>query len=136
MDLIPQDGAQYERESARRFLEFDYPETKDLAKQFLTLVSAALVFSVTFAEKVVGLNQPRGLLLGAWAGFLAAIALAGGSLLLIFVAGAYATHQPERRALRRRQRFWANLLLCAAGAAFTGGLGLLIAASLNAARPA
>jgi hypothetical protein len=38
------------------FLKYDYAETKDLAKDFLTLVSAILVFSLTFAEKIVNFH--------------------------------------------------------------------------------
>jgi len=32
-------------------MKYDYAETKDLCKEFLTLVSGVPVFSVTFAEK-------------------------------------------------------------------------------------
>src|SRR5687767_2944902 len=39
-------------ELAQLFLKYDYPETKDLCKQFLTLVVAVLVFSLTFSEKI------------------------------------------------------------------------------------
>jgi hypothetical protein len=35
------------------FLKYDYAETKDLSKSFLTLVAAILVFSLTFSEKIV-----------------------------------------------------------------------------------
>ena len=39
------------------FETFDYPEYKDLAKTFLTLLSATLVASIAFAEKVVDVNR-------------------------------------------------------------------------------
>ena len=35
------------------FFKYNYTETKDFCKQFLTLVVAVLVFSLTFSEKVV-----------------------------------------------------------------------------------
>jgi hypothetical protein len=38
---------------AKTFLDFVYPEVKDLCKHFLTLVTGILVFSVTFSEKIV-----------------------------------------------------------------------------------
>ena len=41
------------------FLKYDYGETKDLCKSFLTLVSALLVFSVTFSEKIVAFPAPN-----------------------------------------------------------------------------
>jgi hypothetical protein len=37
----------------QKFLVFLYPEIKDLAKHFLTLISGVLVFSVTFSEKII-----------------------------------------------------------------------------------
>jgi hypothetical protein len=40
-----------------KFLKFLYPEIKDLAKHFLTLLSGILVFSVTFSEKIVPVSE-------------------------------------------------------------------------------
>lgn len=55
--------------AAALFLKYNYAETKDLAKAFLTLASAILAFSVTFAEKVVDLQNsqpaPRILIMGS-----------------------------------------------------------------------
>src|SRR5262245_9975746 len=55
---------------ARLFLERDYAETKDLAKAFLTLLTAVLVASITFSEKIVNLDRsgwwPRSLMIGSW----------------------------------------------------------------------
>ncbi len=39
------------------YIQFKYPEIKDLLKHFLTLISATLVFSVTFSEKVVDFHK-------------------------------------------------------------------------------
>lgn len=39
------------------YIQFKYPEIKDLLKHFLTLISATLVFSVTFSEKVIDFNK-------------------------------------------------------------------------------
>jgi hypothetical protein len=38
---------------AANFLKYDYPFTVDMAKSFLTLISAVLVFSITFSDKIV-----------------------------------------------------------------------------------
>jgi len=35
------------------FMRYDYAEAKDLCKHFLTTVIAVLVFSLTFADKIV-----------------------------------------------------------------------------------
>jgi hypothetical protein len=56
------------------FLKYNYPETKDLCKQFLTLVVAVLVFSLTLSEKIIQFQQASffaKLLLGvAWSSML------------------------------------------------------------------
>lgn len=39
--------------TAEMFLKYDYAETKDLLKTFITLVSATIVFSLTFSDKVI-----------------------------------------------------------------------------------
>jgi hypothetical protein len=39
------------------FLKYDYAEAKDLSKQFLTTVTAVLVFSLTFADKIINFSQ-------------------------------------------------------------------------------
>lgn len=44
------------------FVKSDYGEMKDLAKSFLTLLTAALVASITFSEKIVDLSHA-----GIWA---------------------------------------------------------------------
>jgi len=41
---------------SKMFVEFVYLEVKELCIQFLTLTSGMLVFSITFAEKLVGLT--------------------------------------------------------------------------------
>ncbi|MBD5654665.1 MAG: hypothetical protein IAI50_05730 [Candidatus Eremiobacteraeota bacterium] len=39
------------------YLKYNFATTQDLAKQFITVVSGVLVFSLTFAEKVVPLGS-------------------------------------------------------------------------------
>src|SRR5262245_40530737 len=57
--------------SSKVFLAFKYPEIKDLLKHFLTLISASLVFSITFSEKIIDFNNAtmgaRIAVIGAWA---------------------------------------------------------------------
>jgi hypothetical protein len=106
------------------FLEFVYPETKDLCKLFLTLVSGILVFSVTFSEKIVSFQTAgkwaRSLLLTAWVMFVIAIISGGSSLTLLFLAAEEA---------KTSQAGWAELMVnggyCLFGAGTTFCLGLL-----------
>lgn len=65
-------------EEAQRFMTYNYGELKDLSKQFLTLVSGVLVFSITFTEKIVGYKAvARWPLLSSWIAFILAIVLCG-----------------------------------------------------------
>jgi hypothetical protein len=69
------------------FFRYEYGETKDLIIAFLTLLSGILVFSLTFAEKIVVINQSsaiaRSLLITAWSCFILSIILCGLALCLI-----------------------------------------------------
>ena len=106
------------------FLEFVYPETKDLCKLFLTLVSGILVFSVTFSEKIVSFQTAgkwaRSLLLTAWVMFVIAIIRGGSSLTLLFLAAEEA---------KTGQAGWADLMVNGGFSLFGAGttfcLGLL-----------
>jgi hypothetical protein len=73
-----------------KFLKYDYGETKDLLKTFITLISGTLVLSLTFSEKVIGFSQAppstRRTLFAAWALFIFALISAGLSLCLIAAA--------------------------------------------------
>jgi hypothetical protein len=55
---------------ADKFIKYGYPEIKSLAIQFLTLLTAILVFSLTFSEKIVNYNQSknsvRAILIAGW----------------------------------------------------------------------
>ena len=58
-------------ETARElFLKHDYSEAKDLCKQFLTLNVGVIVFSLTFADKVIEFSKTseitRVVLLSSW----------------------------------------------------------------------
>lgn len=77
--------------AAERFLRFNYPELKDLAKHFLTVVTATLVFSIAFAEKVINFQQSKPIaklsLICSWILFAASIAFCGACLYVNFKAG-------------------------------------------------
>jgi hypothetical protein len=73
----------------KTFLEFKYPEIKDLLKQFLTLISASLVFSVTFSEKIISFQEAsslqKGFVYGAWVALIVALGACGFGLYLNYL---------------------------------------------------
>src|SRR5258708_3229249 len=76
-----------DREITDMVFKFDYGETKDLLKTFMTLISGTLVVSVAFAEKIVGVKNfdriARNLLVACWVGLVAALVLSGLSMCLV-----------------------------------------------------
>lgn len=72
------------------FLKYDYAETKDLLKTFITLISATLVLSLTFSDKVIKYDQAqpniRRTMLLSWT--LLVLALISTGLGLAFIAAA------------------------------------------------
>jgi hypothetical protein len=132
-DITPEFSACVERH-ADLFLTRDLPESKDLAKSFLTLLTAVLVASITFSEKVVGVNQanwfPRALMIFCWVCILGAIIACGVGLTAMTIAGGYAAYSPfvayvalELSALR---------YFVSAGVAFCLGLASLLIAGVFA----
>jgi len=83
-------------ENAKLFMQYNYAETKDLAKHFLTVVSAVLVFSLTFSEKIINFSQAsrfaKSLLLIAWSLLIASIIGCGIGLCFISLAGGQAVY--------------------------------------------
>src|SRR4051794_12035044 len=79
------------------FLKHDYAQTIDLGKAFITLLSAILVLSVTFAEKIINWETAertsKALLLTCWGQLITAIILCGASLSLTFAAAVAAVHK-------------------------------------------
>jgi hypothetical protein len=75
------------REAAEFFMKYNYAETKDLCKDFLTLVTGILVFSLTFSEKIVNFQRSgkaaKFLLCFSWTLFILSIMCCGiGSRIL------------------------------------------------------
>jgi hypothetical protein len=75
---------------AEYFLKYDYAETKDLLKTFITLISATLVLSLTFSEKVIAFQtaaqNTKYLVFTSWALFIGALIASG--LGVCFIAAA------------------------------------------------
>jgi hypothetical protein len=80
------------------FLKADYAEMKDLAKAFLTLLTAALIASITFSEKIVDLSNAglwaRVLMIISWIAIFIAIMSLGAGLSFMTVGAGCATYSP------------------------------------------
>lgn len=115
------------------FLKYDYPETKDMCKQFLTLITTVLVISLTFSEKIVKFesasNTSKWLIICSWASFLLAIILCGLGLLFVTMAAGEAVYNGTKN---DRQINSAYTMIVAAGGLFILGLMLPIATSITA----
>jgi hypothetical protein len=86
------------KERAKLFLENDYAESKDLSKTFLTLISALLVASITFSEKIVDVHNAEitslSLMIICWALLLVAIVACGTGLAYMTTAAGIAAYAP------------------------------------------
>jgi hypothetical protein len=122
--------------NAEMFIEFYYPEIKDLGKHFLTIVSGVLAFSVTFSEKIIGFPNATLsqfiLLVCSWVFFIVAIIAAGTGIYTNFVAANIAN-----RAIHTNKKTEIKLLvlrsyslLKVAGGSFIIGLMLLASSAI------
>jgi len=119
-------------DEAKNFMTYDYAELKDLCKEFLTLVSAILVFSITFADKIVGFKATsRWPLLVSWIAFIVAIVLCGLGLGLIALAGGQAVSGAPSD-IYRSMEYRASMMTFGAGLSFLIGLAALIVAGVLA----
>jgi len=128
----------HERDRTQLFLRFHYPEVKDLSKHFITLISASLVFSVAFSDKIVEFRSApiiqQVTLFLSWLLLIFALCASGFGLYLIFIAAEKASgsiiyeYKSDYRTLARRSYAFLDI----AGIAFGSGLILLtITAFIN-----
>lgn len=121
---------------AELFLKYNYSETKDMGLHFLTLVTAVLVFSLSFAEKVFDFKnaskQKRTVVILGWCLYLISIILCGIGLTLNALAGGAAVYNGD-------YNYWAQLsyrFIILAGVSFILGLiftiiSAIISGSIN-----
>jgi hypothetical protein len=73
------------------FLEFHYPELKDLGKHFLTLVSGVLAFFVAFADRLLNLSKAtltqKVFLILALSFLIISVVAVGTGIYINFIAG-------------------------------------------------
>jgi Mn2+/Fe2+ NRAMP family transporter len=117
---------------AETFIKYNFTITQDLCKQFITVVSGILVFSLTFSEKIVNFtsaSRPLRALLGlSWACMLFAIIACGLGLSYICIAGGQAVYGHDDSFLTTQSTSY--MWIIAAGAAFVIGLVCLICVAL------
>jgi len=137
IDSMPKETSTVPTENDKEvFVEFYYREIKDLCKHFLTLISATLVASITFGDKIVpfstATSAQRWTLSLSWLALLAALAAAGWGLYLLFTAAEKAkgevifTYGRGFKELARLAAFFLDFSALAYG----GGLLLLAAAGM------
>jgi hypothetical protein len=85
-----------EMEFAETFIKYDYTETKDLLKTFITLISATLVLPLTFSEKIVRFDKAapgtRYRMLMSWVLFIIALVFSGIGMVSIAAAAGKAIY--------------------------------------------
>lgn len=122
-----------ELSEAEMFLKYDYPETKDLCKQFLTLITTVLVISLTFFDKVVGFSNAskisKWLVISSWTSFLLAIIFCGLGLLFVTMAAGQAAYNGTNN---RKKVDMAYKHIVTARGFFILGLVLLISTAIAA----
>jgi hypothetical protein len=127
------------------FLNYNYREPIELAKQSIGIISGILLFSVNFSDKLGGIqNSPpsyKYVLLASWAFLLLSITLCGVSMAFSWNSARHMLWgqngvRPPRKS-RRLSRFAANALT-SAGIFFVLGLALMIAGGFmsSVVRPA
>jgi hypothetical protein len=138
-DLLKEAEAQSSADrpsSAKVFLAFRYPETKDLLKHFLTLISASLVFSITFSEKIIDFNKAtigaRIVVICAWALLILALGASGVGIYTLYLAAnraiaAAVLRQRDGFEKLARTSYWFQDM---AGVLFGLGLRLLVLAAI------
>ena len=119
-------------EASAEFIKYNFTITQDLCKQFITVVTGVLVFSLTFSEKIVNFSSANRfirILLGiSWASMLFAIVACGLGLTYICLAGGQAVYGLNDGYLSTAMTAYKWII--AAGVSFIVGLVSLIVVSL------
>src|SRR5260370_34163017 len=120
------------REAGEVFMKYGYAETKDLCKQFLTLASSILVFSLAFSEKIVNYGQSSAeantFLFTSWVLLLFSIIACGVGLCYLALAGGQAVYGTGNTYLYFADTSYGWVL--AAGGSFVVGLLAMVVAGI------
>jgi hypothetical protein len=122
-------------DDAINFLKYAFTETKDLAEHFLTVVTAVLVFSLTFSEKVANFSTAttwvRVSITVAWSSMLLAIIACGIAICYVALSGGAASANADPASywpIMNKGIFW----LGSGGILFVVGLLALLISALQA----
>jgi len=123
---------------AKAFIDIEYAQTKDLSQSFFTLAVGVFVASITFSEKIVGINNtgswPRQWMVGCWLTLLLAMVCCGIALTFMHEALWWAVNVPERN--YRAHTRTAGWFYIFAGISFVFSLAFMLFASpLTSASP-
>lgn len=119
----------------QKFLQYDYGETKDLLKTFLSLISATLVLSLTLSDNVVDFARAsasvRYALIGSWALFIFALICAGLGVCFIAAAAGKVLYGdiPLMNFSYWKLALTSWIFVLAAGGCYVGGLAALALAT-------
>lgn len=115
-------------------MQYNYPETKELCLKFLTLVISVLVFSITFSEKIIDIQNSsrvdKLVLVISWISLILAIVLCGIGLTIHTRAGGQAVYGENDLELNRLSQL-AYRFIILGGSAFVLGLGILTLAGIR-----
>ena len=139
------ENEQDDRAEREDFLNYNYREPMELAKQSIGIFSGILLFSINFSDKMGGIqNSPpsyKYILLSSWALVLVSIALCGLSMVLSWNSARYMLWGQDKIRPPGKSRGLSMLAakaLTAAGIMFVLGLAMMIAGGFisSAVRPA
>jgi cytochrome bd-type quinol oxidase subunit 2 len=120
-------------DDAELFLRYNYPETKDMCLHFLTLVTAVLVFSLNFAEKVFDFQnsttRKRLVVIGGWCLFILSIIFGGLGLATNSLAGGDAVY--EQKNYQSLAQLSYRFIILAGGSFITGLVLIMVSAVIS-----
>ncbi|MGQ0697773.1 MAG: hypothetical protein ACT4PZ_05965 [Panacagrimonas sp.] len=120
-------------DNANLFIERDYPEIRDHAKTFLSLILAVFVASIAFSEKIIDLATSgwwsRALIFLSWASLFSSITAVGTGLVGFTASYWLAVHEPFSDYLNFANT--AFTLIFTSGILFGSGLALMFLAGIT-----
>lgn len=125
------------------FMSFDYPETRDLLKFFLTICSGTIVLSISFHDKITRAGgddlRARRLMIWTWTTLFTALVACGVALVLIALAAGCHLYGPAAIPGLACDPWTlalaAWLLIFLAGAAYIAAFAFMIVAARAALLP-
>ena len=118
-------------DNAELFLKYNYPETNDMCLHFLTVVTAVLVFSLNFAEKISDFQNStkkrRLVVIAGWCLFMLSIIFCGLGLVVNSLAGGDAVYQKENYQSLAQLSY---KFIIVAGGSFILGLGFIMVSAI------